>query len=78
MLGNLIEKQESLPDGIVIVDKKLGRLLKTIQSLESQDMHELEAFVSYLAGGSENLDKLENQATTKIYDFMTGGMQLAV
>jgi hypothetical protein len=75
MLGKWIEKQEGLPDGILIVDEKLGRILKMIHGLENQDLQELEAFAGYLAGGSESL---ENKAASKMYDFMTGGMQRAI
>lgn len=78
MLGNWIERQQSLPDGLVVVDEKLGSILKKIQSLDSQDLQELEAFVNYLTDGSECLEEQGNRKAAKMYDFMTGGMPLAV
>ena len=74
MLGKLIEKQETLPDCIMIVDEKLKPMLEQIQALDSEDLAEVRAFINYLSESSPASDQGDSKVSAKICDFMAGGM----
>lgn len=72
-----IELQRELPPGIMIVEQKYRSIIDRIHKLNDEDLGEIEAFLSFLADGSEFLAEDSAKNSPRIFEFMTGGMQRA-
>ena len=74
MINRQIRLKKGFPAGVVFLEEKLRPLVEKIYLLGDRDIRELDAFMDYLINGSVDLYKSGDLESSKVFEFMQGGL----